>query len=177
MNDPIPAPKQDIQTVTPAGERVDNLPEGVRFHEVITHADERGSVVELFDPRWDWHADPLVFSYSFTIRPGMIKGWGVHKRHEDRYFILYGEMEVVLYDDRPESTTKGLVAKVVMSEYRRKLMNIPAGVWHADRNIGNKDVVVVNFPTIQYDHANPDKYRLPLNNDYIPYKFDEPRGW
>jgi dTDP-4-dehydrorhamnose 3,5-epimerase len=170
-------PEQDAQTVTPQGERLDKLPAGVAFHDVHTHSDERGSVVELYDPRWGWHPDPLVFSYSFTIRPGMIKGWGIHRKHEDRYFILFGEMEVVLYDDRPDSPTRGLVAKVVMSEYRRRLMNIPAGVWHADRNIGSKDVVVVNFPTIQYDHASPDKYRLPLNDDYIPYKFDNPQGW
>jgi len=173
----MPTPEQDVQTVTPQGERVDKLPAGVTFHEVVTHSDERGSVVELYDPRWGWHPDPLVFSYSFTIRPGMIKGWGVHKQHEDRYFIMFGEMEVVLYDDRLDSPTRGLLAKVVMSEYRRRLMNIPAGVWHADRNIGSKDVVVVNFPTTQYDHAAPDKYRLPLNNDHIPHKFDDARGW
>ena len=173
----MPQPQQDAQTVTPHGESVEKLPVGVTFHEVVTHSDERGSVVELFDPRWGWHADPLVFSYSFTIRPGMTKGWGIHRKHEDRYFILFGEMEVVLYDDRPDSATRGLVSKVVLSEYRRRLMNIPAGVWHADRNIGSRDVVVVNFPTIQYDHASPDKYRLPLNNDYIPHKFEDPRGW
>jgi dTDP-4-dehydrorhamnose 3,5-epimerase len=169
--------KQDAQTVTPEGEPVAQLPAGVNLHDVFTHVDERGSVVELFDPRWDWHPDPLVFSYCFTIRPGMIKGWGQHEKHDDRYFILFGEMEVVLYDDRPASPTRDLVAKVVMSEYRRRLLSIPAGVWHASRNLGSKDVVVVNFPTIQYDHANPDKRRLPLNNDYIPYKFDDRRGW
>ena len=173
----MPTPERDVQTVTPQGERVEKLPAGVSFHDVVTHGDERGSVVELYDPRWGWHPDPLVFSYCFTIRPGMIQGWGIHRNHEDRYFILFGEMEVVLYDDRPDSPTNGLLAKVVMSDYRRRLMNIPAGVWHADRNIGSRDVVVVNFPTIQYDHSNPDKYRLPLNNDHIPHKFDDPRGW
>ena len=131
----------------------------------------------MFDPRWQWHTDPLVFVYTFTIRPGMIKGWGVHKEHEDRYFIQFGELEVVLYDDRPDSPTKGLVSKIYLSESQRRLMNIPAGVWHAERNIGSKDAVVVNFPTIQYDHANPDKYRLPLDTDQIPYKFDRLQGW
>ncbi len=168
---------QDKQIVTTHGEGVQTLPAGVTFHDVRTHVDERGVVCEMFDTRWGWHNDPLVFTYFYTIRPGVIKGWGIHKKHEDRYFILFGEMEVVLYDERPESSTCGQVSKVVMSEYRRQLMNIPAGVWHANRNIGNKDVVVVNFPTILYDHENPDKYRLPLNNDKIPYKFDNPKGW
>jgi dTDP-4-dehydrorhamnose 3,5-epimerase len=170
-------PAKDTKTVTPDGESIQRLPSGVAFHDVVTHVDERGSVCELFDPRWAWHKDPLVFAYSFTIRPGMIKGWGLHKKHEDRYFILFGEMEVVLYDERPDSPTCGLVAKIVLSEYRRRLMNIPAGVWHANRNLGNKDVVVVNFPTIQYDHADPDKYRLPLDTDKIPYKHESLRGW
>ena len=37
------------------------LIEGSVFREVSTHIDERGSVVELFDPRWQWHPDPLGF--------------------------------------------------------------------------------------------------------------------
>ena len=170
-------PVRDRATVTPAGERLDPLPDGVTFLDAPTHADARGSVVELFDPRWGWHRDPIVFVYTFTIRPGMVKGWGLHAEHEDRYFILFGEMEVVLYDERPGSPTEGLVATVVLSEHRRRLMNIPAGIWHADHNIGEKDVVVVNFPTIQYDHSNPDKYRLPLDTDRIPYRFEDAHGW
>ena len=100
----------------------------------------------------------------------------MHHGHDDRYFILFGELQLVLFDDRPGSATRGLVAKLAMSEYRRQLVNIPAGVWHANQNIGNKDVVVVNFPTAAYDHVNPDKYRLPIDTDKIPYKFEQVRG-
>ena len=170
-------PRRDTQTVSPDGKPVEQVPFGVTFHEVSTQVDERGEVCEHFDLRWGWHEDPLVFVYSFTIRPGIIKGWGLHKKHEDRYFILFGDVEVVLYDVRPDSPTNGMVSKVVLSERRRRLMNIPANVWHADRNIGNKDSVIINFPTIPYDHTHPDKYRLPLNTDQIPYKFDNPSGW
>lgn len=173
----MPTPMQDVKTVEPSGESVQKLPYGVSFHDVVTHVDGRGSVVELYDPRWGWHKDPLVFAYSFMIRPGMVKGWAVHKKHDDRYFMLIGEMKVVLYDDRPESPTYRLVSEIFLSDYRRRLMNIPAGVWHADQNIGSADLVVVNFPTIQYDHDSPDKYRLPLDNDYIPYKFEGSHGW
>ena len=168
---------QDTQTVTPDGESIQRLPVGVTFRDVLTQVDERGSLCEMFDPRWGWHPDPLVFAYAFTLRPGVIKGWAMHKKHEDRYFILFGEVEVILYDDRSDSPAGGLISKVILSEYRRRLMNIPVGVWHATRNIGNKDAILVNFPTIPYDHADPDKYRLPLNTDKIPYTFENPRGW
>lgn len=168
---------RDSQTVTADGASALPVPAGVTFHDVPTHIDARGSLCELFDSRSTWHPAPLVYSYCFTVRPGMVKGWAMHKQHEDRYFTLFGEMEVVLYDGRDDSATYGLVAKVVLSEYRRRLMNIPAGVWHANRNIGSRDVVVINFPTITYDHANPDKYRLPIDTDQIPYRFEQDRGW
>ena len=101
----------------------------------------------------------------------------MHKTHEDRYCIMQGEMKVVLYDPRPDSATFGKIREVYLSEHRRQLFSVPIGVWHADQNIGTKDCLVVNFPTIPYDHANPDKYRLPLDTDLIPYRFDPVRGY
>lgn len=169
--------KQDIATVTSEGIDLKKLPDGLSFREIPLHIDERGSVCELLDPRWEWHEDPIVFSYYFTVRPGFIKGWGLHKLHEDRYHVISGELEVTLYDVRPDSSTYQQVSQVILSEYRHRIMNIPKNVWHAIRNIGLKDCIVVNFPTIQYDHSNPDKYRLPLNCADIPHKFQDPKGW
>ena len=124
--------KRDRQTVNPDGESLERLPAGVSFYDVPLQIDERGSVRELFDPRWNWHPEPVVFTYLFTIRPGFVKGSGLHKQHEDRYFVISGEMLAVLYDERPDSPTFGLVSQVVLSEFRGRLMNIPAGIWHAD---------------------------------------------
>jgi dTDP-4-dehydrorhamnose 3,5-epimerase len=170
-------PQKDQQTITPQGDSIAPMIEGVTFRELVTQIDERGSGVELFDPRWGWHAAPLAYAYIFTIRPGFTKGWSMHQHNEDRLLVYSGEMEIVLYDERTESTTFGLVSRIVLTEYDRRIMNIPPGVWHALHNIGSKDVMVVNFPTDLYDHTEPDKYRLPLNNDRIPFKFDNPRGW
>jgi dTDP-4-dehydrorhamnose 3,5-epimerase len=174
----VPDVIRESATVTPSGDRLEQLPDGVTFRNAVTHVDDRGSVCELFDPRWGWTDDALVFAYFFTLRPGMVKGWGMHLEHEDRYFILHGDLEVVLYDDRPNSPTNGLVARVYLSEHQRRLMNIPPGVWHANRNVGASDLTVINFPTKPYDHEHPDKYRLPLDTDQIPYSFEEStRGW
>ena len=167
----ISGSERDRQTVTSTGVPVARLPVGMGFRDIATHADDRGTVFEMYDLRWGWHPDPLVFAYCFTIRPGRIKGWGMHQRHEDRYCVMFGEVEVILYDDREGVETSGEVSRVVLSEHRRRLMNIPAGVWHALRNLGTRDAVVTNFPTIPYDHAAPDKLLLPLDTDQIPYRF------
>lgn len=152
------------------------MPAGVTFRAATTHVDYRGSVVELFDERWGWSDQPLVSCSCFTVRPGMIKGWVMHRAHDDRYVTLFGEIETVLYDARADSPTVGLVATLVLSEHRRRLVSIPAGVWHAHRNIGRTDAVMIEFPTKPYDHANPDKYRLPLDTELIPHRFEARLG-
>ena len=58
----------------------------------------------------------------------------------------------------------------------RRLVNVPENVWHADHNIGSTDALVVNFPTIQYDHNSPDKYRLPIDTPLIPHDFGGAKG-
>jgi len=177
LDQTLAAAVKDRQTVTPEGKRVDAQVEGVAFRDLVTYSDARGSVVELFDLRWEWHRDPLVFAYSFTIRPGYAKGWNLHKLHEDRYCLLQGEMELILYDVRPHSPTCGVVSRIVLSEHRRQIVNVPKFVWHVDVNIGARDCVVVNFPTTAYDHADPDKFRLPLDTPLIPYSLAGYRGW
>jgi dTDP-4-dehydrorhamnose 3,5-epimerase len=169
---------RDVATVRDDGTSLQALIDGVKCREAVTHIDERGSVVELYDPRWGWHPAPLVFAYSFTIRPGYVKGWNLHREHEDRYFVLQGELQLVLYDVRPDSPTYGKVCQLVSSELNRRLITIPCNVWHADYNIGTTDALAVNFPTRPYDHESPDKYRLPLDTPLIPYKFPPgTRGW
>jgi len=172
----LEAASRDVQTVTVEGRSTTALIEGVGIRRLPTHVDERGSLMEMFDPRWNWHPDPLAYCYCFTVRPGIVKGWGIHKHHEDRYCLLQGEIELVLYDVRPESSTCGQLSRIVLNEYNRCLVNIPRLVWHADHNLGTRDALVVNFPTRPYDHANPDKYRLPFDTPLIPHSFTGARG-
>jgi len=170
-------PKQDDQTVTPEGDPVAALPEGVAVRELKTHIDDRGALWELLDPRWEFSDDPLTYAYAFEVRPGKVKAWNVHREHEDRYTMLHGELVVVLYDDRPESPTQGLVSEVFMSQYHRSALRIPIGVWHGVHNIGQTTATLVNFPTALYHHERPDKFRLPVDSPEIPYTFKTSLGW
>ena len=167
------AAAQNPATVDETGEPLASGLHGMTEHRTRTHVDDRGSVTELFDTRWGWHPDPLVFAYTYTIRPGRAKGWGLHKLHQDRYFLLRGRMEIVLYDVRPDSPTRGKVHRLFLSEENPRIINIPTFVWHANMNIGTDEVRVINFPTTPYDHAAPDKFTLPLDTDEIPYRLPE----
>jgi dTDP-4-dehydrorhamnose 3,5-epimerase len=169
--------RQDVQTVRADGEPVAPLIDGVLIRYQVTQVDQRGTLCEILDPRWGVTESPIVYVYQFTIRPGKAKGWHVHRRHDDRIFISHGEIKVVLYDDRADSPTHGMINEIYRSELRRSLMVIPRGVFHAHLNIGTRDALLVSMPTRGYDHAEPDVFRLPLDTDAIPYSFSESLGW
>ena len=96
-----------MQTVTPEGEAVAPLIDGILIRSQPTQTDARGTLCEILDLRWGLTDDPIVSVYQFTIRPGKAKGWHVHRLHDDRIFISRGEIKVVLYDDRDDSPTRG----------------------------------------------------------------------
>jgi dTDP-4-dehydrorhamnose 3,5-epimerase len=170
-------PKRDKKTIRSDGTEIIDLPEGVSLYDCKVHIDDRGSLCEMFNPGWGWNDNPMVYAYYFTVRPGKVKGWGIHYKHESRYFIIAGEVELVFYDDRKESSTYKKIFKVYLSEQDKKAINIPSGIYHATNNIGVKEALLVNFPTAMYDRKNPEKYRLPCDTDQIPYSFDYPKGW
>lgn len=69
------------------------------------------------------------------------------------------------------------MSRLRLSKENPGIVTIPAFVWHANLNIGEDVVRVVNFPTLPYDHASPDKWRLPLDTDLIPVRLDGVKGW
>jgi len=131
--------------------------------------DHRGSLFEIanFDePFWK---EPVVYAYAITVRPGRIKGWGMHKLQTDRYAILGGSVRVVLFDGRASSPTRGVIEEHQLSADSPSLLAIPPGVWHADQNWGEADAMIVNFPTRPYDRDAPDKYRIDPHSGEIPF--------
>jgi dTDP-4-dehydrorhamnose 3,5-epimerase len=173
----LAAARRQGQTVTSEGVPITPSLPGVRRHQTPTQVDARGWLVELFHPSWEIATDPLVGAYVTTVRPGYAKGWGLHKEHYDRYFLVVGAIELILYDVRPDSSTLGQVAQVTLSETNRGLLTIPVFVWHAMLNLTDREAVIVNMPSKQFDHSNPDKWTLPLDTQLIPYDFGDTPGW
>ena len=131
----------------------------------------------MFSSAWGFHAEPVLHAYMVMVRPGSVKGWVKHLAQDDRQFPIVGALLYVLYDDRPESPTYKMVQRLTFGDRRRGLLVIPAGVYHAVQNVGPGEAFLVNLPTRPYDHASPDKYRLPIHNDVIPYSFERIVGW
>ena len=165
-------PIKDRQTVSPEGESLNQRIAGVVINRRPLQEDHRGELLEIYDPAWGLHPEPLVYAYCASIRPHQVRGWVVHEQQDDRLFFLRGVMQVGLFDNRLDSPTYRVLNVFVMSERNCGLVIIPRGVFHALKNIGNDDAYFINLPTKPYNHADPDKYRLALQNDLIPFAFE-----
>jgi dTDP-4-dehydrorhamnose 3,5-epimerase len=170
-NAPGDEPRKDFQLATQEGAHREPI-DGVRIREARTIPDDRGSICVAYDPRWGFTEEPMVYCYEVTIRPGAIKGWILHETYDDRLFLAAGAVRWVLFDDRDGSPTQGRLSELFFDEHHRSLLRIPRGVWHAVQNVGADDSRMVNFPTAPYDYENPDKTRLPIDTDRIPYRFE-----
>jgi dTDP-4-dehydrorhamnose 3,5-epimerase len=169
-----PLADRDGATVDSKGERLTTGIQGVRYSRLVSQVDHRGSLTEVINVTNDFWDEPIVYSYCFTIRPGRIKAWGMHKLQADRYFIVGGHVRVVLYDGRTQSPTFGQFAEFHLTEESRGLLLIPPGVWHGDQNYGAKDAAVLNFPTRAFNREDPDKYRIDPHSNTIPFDWSLP---
>ena len=145
--------------------------DGVQIERLVPHADHRGHLTQIMNgvsPIWD---EPVVHAYHVTVKPGRIKGWGMHLLQADRHYAFAGEGRMVLYDGRDDSPTHGRFAQIHFSDVARGVLYIPPGVWHAAHNTGDRDWQMINFPTRAYDSANPDKYRTDPHSGEIPFDF------
>lgn len=165
-------PTQDHATVDAAGRSPAPRIAGVIVRMAVTQFDERGELTEVYSAPWGVLDEPVVHVYQVVATPGSIRAWIVHRKQSDRLFFSLGRLKLVLFDDRDGSPTRGRLEELFFGERRRALVAIPPGVFHAVQNVGTTDALYINLPTRIFDHADPDKHRLPLDSDRIPYRFE-----
>ena len=161
---------KDVQTVTSEGDSLQQMIDGVAVRRAQTQIDHRGDLCEIYDERWGFTDDPVPFVYMVTLRPGSVRGWVIHLEQDDRLFFGTGTVKVALYDGREGSPTESRVNVLYFGDRDRALLRIPAGVYHAVKNVGHVDAMFVNLPSRPYEHTDPDKYRVPIESSAIPYR-------
>jgi dTDP-4-dehydrorhamnose 3,5-epimerase len=170
-------PDRMIPSIDREGNRLGPAIEGVIITPAPPREDERGELVEIWSPEHDVLGMPVAQIYMVSIRPGKARGWSLHEHEYDRVFIQRGRIRIGLYDVRPGSPTEGVLNVLTFSDHHRVTMVIPPGVWHGFQNVGTEEAVFINCSTHPYNYERPDKFRLPLANDLIPFAFDDGPGW
>ena len=134
-----------------------------------------GSLTEILNLSWpSIYEEPVEHTYVVVNSKVQRNEWHVHKESFDRYLLLQGELEVVLYDNRPQSPTADTLGRYFLHGVGNPGchgLRIPPGVWHTFRSISDGFMLMNNkFPPYRQD--NPDKYSVAFSESGVDFEWD-----
>lgn len=131
--------------------------------------DERGKVMHML------REDSPIFSrfgeiYFSCTHPGVVKAWHLHKEMTLNYAVISGSIKFVLFDDRSNSPTKGVIQELFLSPENYSLVTVPPLIWNGFKGVGTETAIVANCATLPH---NPDELiRIPACDKSIPYNWE-----
>ncbi len=149
--------------------------DGVVVKKLNWIPDERGRLMEILRGSDDLF-QKFGQAYITTVYPSVVKGWHYHKKQVDHFAVLRGMAKIVLYDNRPDSPTKGEVIEFFTGDFNPLLIKVPTHVLHGFKGIGEQEAHILNIPTEEYNRDNPDEYRLDPHDNDIPYDWNNCDG-
>jgi len=147
--------------------------DGVRITPLRQIHDERGKIMKMLT-RDDESFRDFGEIYFSCVRPGVVKGWHIHREMWLNYAVVFGAIKFVLFDDREGSPTRGEVQEIFLSPENYHLVTVPPGVWNGFKGMGTETAIVANCATLPHD---PNEIaRLDPHDNDIPYDWSRHDG-
>jgi dTDP-4-dehydrorhamnose 3,5-epimerase len=140
--------------------------EGVRVVQLSRIPDERGTVMHMLRAT-DQHFQQFGEIYFSTVYPGVVKGWHRHRDMTLHYAVPHGRIKLVLYDERPDSPTRGELMELFLGQDNYALAIVPPEVWNGFKGMSDPYALVANCCTHPHDPARSS--RLDPFQNHIPY--------
>lgn len=142
--------------------------DGVVITPLRQIVDDRGKIMHML------RADSPVYQqfgeiYFSFINPGAVKAWKIHHRMILNYAVPHGRVRLVLYDDRPESPTRGEVQELLLGEGNYCLVTVPPMIWNGFEGLSEAPAILANCATLPHD-ANEVERRA-ASDSGIPYSW------
>ncbi len=145
---------------------------GVTIKELVSHPDDRGFFREICR-----NTDPIFeggvfgqWSHS-KMQRGVVKAWHYHHVQTDWWYVPLGQVQTVLFDNRPESSTYQVKLVIEMGEGGNEvLVRIPPGVLHGCR-------VMSDFAHLFYITSHTydpnEEGRIPYDSELVGHDWGE----
>jgi len=103
--------------------------EGVELKSLQVNADHRGDFTEVFQEHWKNMERPCQWSIVNSSE-NVLRGCHLHKRHDEYFCLLQGEVSLGLRDERPWSPTYGHWQLYRLFGHDMTALIFPAGLLH-----------------------------------------------
>jgi dTDP-4-dehydrorhamnose 3,5-epimerase len=142
---------------------------GVQIVPLRQIVDDRGKVMHMLreDAPHFLRFGEIYFS---AVHPGAVKAWHVHKKMVLNYAVPIGKIKLVLFDDRPGSSTFGRIQEMFLGPDNYNLVVIPPLVWNGFKGVGAEMALVANCASIPHDPQEIE--RLDPATDRIRYDWN-----
>ena len=122
----------------------------IKITPLKTISDNRGKVMHML------RTDSRVFKkfgeiYFSTIYHQSIKGWHLHKESALNYVCIKGKVKLVLFDDRKESASKGVLQELILTPENYFLVTIPPYIWNGFKGIAKEESIIANCLTLPHN--------------------------
>ncbi len=147
--------------------------EGVEIFPLRRIQDERGMVMHMLKAT-DPHFQEFGEIYFSVIHPGVIKAWHLHSRMTINYAVVSGTIKLVVFDQRPESKTRGQLQEIFVGQANYNLVRVPPGVVNGFTAVGGEKAIVANCADIPHDPT--EITRIDPFTPTIPYDWQLKHG-
>lgn len=146
---------------------------GDAIHDVLLvplrqFPDERGRVMHMLRSDAE-HFRGFGEVYFSTVLHGAVKAWKLHSLMTLNLSVPCGMVRFVLYDDRPGSSTRGVVQTVEIGRDNHALLQVPPGVWSGFCGVAEGESLICNCADIP--HAPQEAKAVPSDDPAIPYRW------
>lgn len=140
--------------------------EGVKITPLKIFSDDRGSVMHML------RNDSEIFDkfgeiYFSTIFKDKIKAWHLHKEATLNYACVYGEVQLVMFDERKGSSTFGEYQELILSLKNYSLITIPPNIWNGFKGLSDKFSIIANC--LNLPHNEKEMVRLDIKDNRFKY--------
>ena len=109
--------------------------------------------------------------YFSEIHPRMINAWKRHKQQAQNLTVPLGNIRLVIYDDRPTSSSCGKTIEYEIGlPENYKLIHIPPMLWYGFQEISGKVSIIANCPDKPHDPEEGES--KPADSNQIPYQWE-----
>ncbi len=131
--------------------------------------DKRGAVFHVL------RKDSKIFNvfgevYFSKVNPGVVKAWKIHKEMTQNFCVPFGNLKLVIYDDRPALATRGIINEFLLNpDTDYKLITIPPGLWYGFKCVGSTYCLLLNIADKVHDPK--ESSQISYTDNKIPYKW------
>lgn len=142
---------------------------GVKFKDLVTHADERGFFREIIRVTDDLFFEGFGQLSHSLVHAGVIKAWHAHRQQTQWNYVAAGLIRVALHDTRATSPTYRETMEFLIGDHQPvRAYAFPPGVAHGYRCVhGPMHIIYITSGT--YDPS--DEVRLPYDDPAIGFQW------